>query len=63
MKDQYPLSSTKEIETELLESTGAEVNTEMSVLTWKINLDAGESKKFRISYSIKYPKDKSMNAN
>ena len=61
LKDQYPLSTTKEIEIELLESNDAMVNPETGVLTWKLSLAAGESKKLRFSYSVKYPKDKMVN--
>jgi len=61
LKDQYPLSTNKEIEVELLESTGASNNTELGVLTWTLQLAPGESKKLRMSYSIKYPKDKFIN--
>ncbi|HSC39993.1 MAG TPA: DUF4139 domain-containing protein, partial [Chitinophagaceae bacterium] len=61
LKDQYPLSTNKEIEVELLESTGAANNTELGVLTWKLQLAPGEQQKFRVSYSVKYPKDKFVN--
>lgn len=61
LKDQYPLSTNKDIEVELLQSDGASVNTETGVLTWKLELAPGESKKFRISYSAKYPKDRMLN--
>lgn len=61
VKDQYPLSQNKEIEVELLESNGAAVNEETCVLNWKLSLAAGEVKKLRISYSVKYPKDKILN--
>jgi TonB-dependent SusC/RagA subfamily outer membrane receptor len=63
LKDQYPISSTKEIEAELLESSNAAVNEETGVLTWKLELQPNESKKFRISYSVKYPKEKTVNTN
>ena len=63
LKDQYPISSTREIEEELLESGGADVNKDTGVLTWKVELAPGESKKYRISYSVKYPKDRTLNAN
>ncbi|HEX4373720.1 MAG TPA: mucoidy inhibitor MuiA family protein [Puia sp.] len=62
LKDQYPLSSTKDIEVELLDSSKAEVNEETGVLTWRLELAPGENKKVRVSYSIKYPKDKTVNA-
>ncbi|MFY0482591.1 DUF4139 domain-containing protein [Flavobacterium sp. PLA-1-15] len=58
LKDQYPLSSDKEIEIELKESDGAKVNTETGILTWDLNLKPNETKKIRISYRVKYPKDR-----
>jgi Domain of unknown function (DUF4139)/N-terminal domain of unknown function (DUF4140)/TonB-dependent Receptor Plug Domain len=61
LKDQYPLSTNKEIEVELMESAGAANNTELGVLTWKLQLAPGEIKKVRVSYSVKYPKDKYVN--
>jgi len=63
LKDQYPISTNKEIEVELLDSDGAAINTEIGVLTWKLQLAPGESKKVRISYSVKYPKGKMLNLN
>jgi hypothetical protein len=44
-----------------LEDSGdAMVNEEVGVLTWKIVLKPGESKKVRFTYSVKYPKDKKI---
>ena len=63
LKDQYPLSTDKDIENELLESSGASVNKDTGILTWEVELAPGESRKFRISYSVKYPKDKAINMN
>lgn len=58
LKDQYPLSPDKEIEIELLQSDGAKVNAEAGILTWDLDLKPNETKKIRISYRVKYPKDK-----
>lgn len=58
LKDQYPMSPDKEIEIELLESDGAKINTETGILTWNLNLKTLETKKIRISYKVRYPKDK-----
>ena len=58
LKDQYPLSTDKEIEVELLESNNAKINKETGILTWELNLQPNETKKIRISYKVKYPKDK-----
>ena len=58
LKDQYPLSTDKEISVELLESGSAKINAETGILTWDIKLQPNEVKKIRISYKVKYPKDK-----
>jgi TonB-dependent SusC/RagA subfamily outer membrane receptor len=58
LKDQYPLSSDKEVTIELLEDGKAKVNTETGILTWELKLAPNETKKIRISYKVKYPKDK-----
>lgn len=58
LKDQYPVSTDKSMEIELVDSDGAAVNPETGVLTWKLNLAPGETKKVRLSYTVKYPKDK-----
>lgn len=58
LKDQYPISTDKEITIELLDNGKAKVNAETGILTWDVKLNAGETKKFRISYKVKYPKDK-----
>jgi uncharacterized protein (TIGR02231 family) len=60
LKDQYPLSNVKEIEVELLNSDDAAINEELGVLTWKLTLKPGESRKVRFSYTVKYPKDKKI---
>ncbi len=61
LKDQYPLSTLKDIEVELLESAAGAVNPELGVVTWNLSVNPGETKTFRISYSVKYPKDKTLN--
>ncbi|NHN27154.1 DUF4139 domain-containing protein [Flavobacterium jejuense] len=58
LKDQYPISTDKEITIELLEKDKASANEETGVLTWKIDLKPNETRKFRISYKVRYPKDK-----
>lgn len=57
LKDQYPLSSNKDIEIELLQSDHAKINTESGILTWQLQMKPNETKKIRISYKVRYPKD------
>ncbi|MFH7016013.1 DUF4139 domain-containing protein [Flavobacterium sp. FlaQc-47] len=61
LKDQYPLTTNKEIEVELLQSDSAKVNTETGILTWQLQMKPNEVKKFRISYKVRYPKDQILN--
>ncbi|MGZ3923026.1 MAG: mucoidy inhibitor MuiA family protein, partial [Flavisolibacter sp.] len=63
LKDQYPLSTNKEIEIELLDDGGAAVSPEIGLLNWQLQLNPGEVKKVRFSYSVKYPKDKMVALN
>lgn len=63
VKDQYPISQDKEVDVELTESSEAVNNIETGVLTWKLKLAPGEVKKLKMSYSVKYPKDKTLNLN
>ncbi|OIQ95169.1 TonB-dependent receptor SusC precursor [mine drainage metagenome] len=61
IKDQYPISSNKEIEVELLENSNASINAENGELKWDVTLQPNEQKKIRFQYSVKYPKDKKLN--
>ncbi len=58
LKDQYPLSTDKEMEIELKQSDGAKVNAETGILTWELELKPNETKKVRLSYKVRSPKDK-----
>ncbi len=58
LEDQYPISTDKEVEVELKDKDGAKVNAETGILTWELNLKPNETKKIRLSYIVKYPKDK-----
>lgn len=57
LKDQYPISTDNNMEIELLSADNAAVNKETGILTWKLNIKPGETKKVRFTYSVKYPKD------
>ncbi len=63
LKDQFPLSTLKEVEVELLEVNGAMINADLGILNWELQLQPNESKKIKFVYSVKYPKDKKLNLN
>jgi uncharacterized protein (TIGR02231 family) len=58
LKDQIPVSQVKEVEVLLTNDGNANLNTETGILEWSVKLKPGESKKYRFSYKVKYPKDK-----
>lgn len=63
LEDQYPLSTDKNMEIVLEESSGAQVDKERGILRWAVKLAPGELKKVRFGYSVKYPKGKIVNLN
>src|SRR5690606_5469137 len=48
VKEQYPLSTEKDIEIKLDEISDAQVNAERGELTWKLHLNAGETKRLKV---------------
>lgn len=63
LKEQYPISTNKEIEVKVTEVTPAATydKKDIGVLTWDMELKAGETRTFTVTYSIKYPKDQKIN--
>ncbi|MEO8150309.1 MAG: DUF4139 domain-containing protein [Bacteroidia bacterium] len=60
VEDQIPLSQNSSIEVKLLESNGAIYNAENGNLKWIINVAPGETQKRKFSFSVKYPKGKTV---
>lgn len=60
LKDQFPISTDKSIEIELVDNGGAIVNKELGILSWPIHIKAGEMKTYRFTFTVKSPKDKSV---
>ncbi len=56
--DQVPVSKQEGIEVDVEEKDGAEYTETYGKLLWKLDIKAGQSKKIKFAYSIKYPKDK-----
>lgn len=58
IEDQFPISMNKDIVIEPQEYSGAAYDKETGKVVWKMNLAPSEEKKLRLSFAIKYPKDK-----
>lgn len=60
VEDQFPLSTNKDIEIELEETSAATIDNQSGLLTWKLKIPPNETKKLKISYTVKYPKDQQL---
>ena len=58
LEDQIPITQNKEVEVELIESSSTTYDDKVGKLSWPVKLTPGETKKIKLSYSVKYPKDK-----
>jgi TonB-dependent SusC/RagA subfamily outer membrane receptor len=64
LKEQYPISSQKDIKVKLFEketTTPTFNKEETGIITWDFDLAGGESKEFKIAYSVRYPKGEKIN--
>jgi uncharacterized protein (TIGR02231 family) len=62
LKEQYPISNDKDIEVKLVEMkpTATYNKEDIGVLTWELDLSSGETRTFVVTYSVKYPKDRTL---
>lgn len=59
--DQLPISKQSDIIVEINTITDADHNTETGKLSWKTQIQPGGTKVYQLSYSVKYPKNKTVN--
>jgi len=60
VEDQIPLTTDKQIEIEKDETSDASFDETTGSLKWTLKLASAETKKVKFSYTVKYPKDKSV---
>ncbi len=62
LEDQIPLSNQKDIVVEFdsKKADGAEYNETTGMLRWKLTIQPGETVKVKYSYTVKHPKDMSL---
>lgn len=58
--DQVPISQESDITVSVDEISGAAMSEETGILIWKVKLKPGEQQKYKISFTVKYPKDKNI---
>ena len=59
--DQVPVSQNKEIDVKITELSGGQLDGLKGLVTWNLNIKAGETRKLILNYEVKYPKDKDLN--
>lgn len=60
LEDQLPISQSSEIVVDVVELTKGLVNKDDGKVSWKFTIGPGESQKVIFSYTIKYPKNRSL---
>ncbi len=60
MFDQIPISRDSDISVTVNETNGAKYNETTGRLDWLLALSPGESKTYQISFTLKYPKDRTI---
>lgn len=60
VKDQIPVSSNSDITVEATELSGGHQNVQTGEIVWNLSINPGETKPLVLSYSVKYPKDKTV---
>lgn len=61
IKDQFPISGNTEITVDREESTGGKVDDKTGIVTWDVTLQPKDEKKIDLIYTIKYPKNRTIN--
>jgi uncharacterized protein (TIGR02231 family) len=60
LEDQLPVSMNKDISLEQQEYSGGTYDKETGRVVWRLKLEPSQEKKLRLSFAIKYPKDKKV---
>ncbi|MBC7426751.1 MAG: DUF4139 domain-containing protein, partial [Bacteroidia bacterium] len=58
--DQVPISENSEVAVDVNNISNAALNKDDGSLQWQVNLKAGETTKYSVSYTVKYPKGKKV---
>ena len=58
IEDQIPISQTKEIEVTVKDNSKADYDLKTGKLQWKMTLQPNETKKVKLDFSVRYPKNK-----
>lgn len=60
LEDQIPVSNNKEIEVDLEDAGGGNLDKTTGKVTWNLKLNPNETKKLPLKFSVKYPKNQQV---
>jgi len=60
VNDQIPVSSNSSITVDAIELSGGKINEQTGEIKWDLDIKPQETKELVLSYSVKYPKDKTV---
>jgi len=60
LNDQIPVSSNSGINVDAIELSGGKLNTQTGEIKWDLEIKSQETKQLVLTYSVKYPKDKTV---
>jgi uncharacterized protein (TIGR02231 family) len=60
LNDQIPVSSNSGITVEAMELSGGKLNSQTGQIKWDLDIKPQETKQIILTYSVKYPKDKTV---
>jgi hypothetical protein len=60
IQDQFPMSVTKDISIDNQKAPGGQIEKDSGIVTWILQLVAGQEKTLGLSYEVKYPRDKKV---
>lgn len=61
IEDQLPISSDKDIEVETLDISNGNYNKDYGKVSWRLKIQPSANQTLKLSYSVKYPKDRQIN--
>jgi hypothetical protein len=60
VEDQFPVSTNKDIDVDKLSYESGKLDDDTKKVTWAMSVDSKKETKLQIGYSVKYPRDKTL---
>ena len=60
LKDQIPVSQVDDIQVDAIEISNGKLDDQSGIITWDVELQPGATKKIKLAFSVKYPKNRKV---